>query len=240
MDQISTKAIPLHTIKYSDSALIARLFTRECGLVGVIVRGGNSKRSNKRRLLAPFSLLHANLSAKSGRDLMSLTDLALELPLPHIHSQLAKSSLVMFLSEVLLKTLEEHYVNHALFDFVWDAIQALDQVDKTSNFHLWFLIKLSEFYGFAPHPSERTSAVYFDLVSGEFCDRFREKETANVATSALLATIAGMKFDRAIDLKISNSERKALLDALISYYGFQISGLKEINSHHILETVLND
>ena len=62
-----------------------------------------------------------------------------------------KSTMALFMAEVLYRLVKESEPDSQLFDFVWESIGALDSMEEgVANFHLWFLVNLSRFLGFYP------------------------------------------------------------------------------------------
>ena len=53
-----------------------------------------------------------------------------------------KSTIAMFMAEVLYRLVRESEANAMLFDFVWGSVEALDEAaDGVANFHLWFSLE---------------------------------------------------------------------------------------------------
>src|SRR5690606_29780945 len=87
-----------------------------------------------------------------------------------LHTHILKSSIVMFLSEVLSATLKEEEANPTLYEFLETTLQWLDHESEFANFHILFLIKLSKHLGFYPETTNQ-DLPYFDLRSGTFEQR---------------------------------------------------------------------
>ena len=79
-----------------------------------------------------------------------------------------KSTIALFMAEVLYRLVKECEPNQRLFDFVWGSVAALDALDEgVANFHLWFLTNLSRFLGFSPGNAYLPGA-WFDIREGSF------------------------------------------------------------------------
>jgi len=97
----------------------------------------------------------------------------------------------------------------------------LDKMEKgIENFHLIMMLKLSKYLGFAP-------ANIAELLSYRFATEEEEK-TLHV----LLQT----NFN--VDIKLSNSLRRNLLEQLIAFYNEHIEGFGEMRSMNVLREVL--
>ncbi|MCK7537534.1 MAG: DNA repair protein RecO C-terminal domain-containing protein [Marinilabiliales bacterium] len=82
---------------------------------------------------------------------------------------LRKSSVALFIAEILYKTIREQEANYELFEYLFHTIQMLDlKPDGISNFHLYFLIQLTKYLGFYPANSYSEINPYFDLQNGSF------------------------------------------------------------------------
>ena len=235
-----TKGIVLHQLKYSESSIILKVYTEEFGLQSYILRGARRKKGkNNSSFLQPLTLVEiiANDSGKST--LNYITNISLHLPYKTIPVDLIKQSIVLFLNEVLYKSLQEHDPNKSLYDYISNSILILDQTDKPHNFHLFFLIHLSKFLGFVPENNCDNTHVFFDLQEGKFVkNRPLHGNYLNDRSSKVFSDILGMKFDGFQRLKITNEIRRELIRTLINYYQIHLDGIKNINSHLVLETVL--
>jgi hypothetical protein len=60
-----------------------------------------------------------------------------------------KRTIALFISEVLYHVLRHPMPDEPMFDFIAQAIQALDEAEEPQNFHIDFLIGLAAKLGFA-------------------------------------------------------------------------------------------
>ena len=66
-----------------------------------------------------------------------IKELKIAHPLHSIHSDIFKSTMVMFLSEVLHFSIHEEEKNEPFFEFIETRLHWLDHNDKFNNFHLF-------------------------------------------------------------------------------------------------------
>ena len=71
---ISTHAIVLKTIKYGDSSLICRLFTKDHGKIVIMAKGAWRPKKSTGALLEPISHIHIQYYHKNNRDIQILKD----------------------------------------------------------------------------------------------------------------------------------------------------------------------
>ncbi len=60
-----------------------------------------------------------------------------------------KRTIVLFISEVLYHVLRHPMADEPMYEYISEAVQALDATDKPQNFHLLFLVGLASRLGFA-------------------------------------------------------------------------------------------
>jgi DNA repair protein RecO (recombination protein O) len=150
---VKCRGIVIKTIDYSESSVILKCFTDAHGLQSYLING---VRKNKGQIrpsqLLPLTLLELEVYHQQNKNLQRIKELKCSPPLHQLHFSMVKSSIGMFLSEVLNRSIrEEHQADNALFDFIYNAIQLLDiEQQKLSNFPIYFLVQLSRYLGFYP------------------------------------------------------------------------------------------
>jgi len=135
-----------------------------------------------------------------------------------------KSTVALFLTEMLYKTLREEESNPELFKFFEDSLIYYDQAEKDfMNFHLQFLFKYARYMGIEPV---------------KISDMVHEIETNNFLVS--LPRKDFDKIDRLLDspfdanVVISNDLRRKLLSMIILFYQIHFDHLKELKSYKVL------
>ena len=237
---LSSSGIVLSTLRYSDSSVIARVYTREKGLRAFMVRTGKGKSAiSKLSLLQPLSLVSVSFKDDERKTMHTIRSIERENSLRSIPFDPVKTCIALFVAEVIGRSIGEEEKNDELFKFLQSSILLLDDGENPNNFHLKFMIEFTRFLGFYPQRAI-SGQPYFDLSEGEFLQTepphpyFLEGKLAS-AFSELIGT--GMtSFD---SVRITNSHRRELLQKLIDYYRLHLDGMKEINSHKVLEEVLS-
>ena len=135
------KAIVLHSIKYKENSSIVYLYTNGFGRQTYLINGlRSSKGKTKVNLFHSLFLLDIEAYHNPKSDIQRLKECQLTVPLQSIPFTLTKSSLALFISELLYKVIREEEPNTDLFDFLYHSIMMLDQLeDGVANFHLHFL-----------------------------------------------------------------------------------------------------
>jgi DNA repair protein RecO (recombination protein O) len=238
----NTRGIVFHTIKYSDSTLIAKVYTEEFGLRSYLVNAAHSKRSGtKGRLLQPLALIEMSVYEKERQQLLRVKEIKSEVPFLHIPDDPAKRSIVLFLNEVLFRCIREEEKNPLLFGFIHSSLQLLDlDPSGCANFHLTFLAQLTRYLGFFPKGNYSEFCPYFDLRSGVFhSERPNHADYLQRPLSEYFFTLMNADFTNAGEIKLSHQERKDLLAYMLLYYRTHMEQFGELSSHKVLEEVMS-
>lgn len=236
-----TSGIILHTTDYSDSSIIAKIYTEKFGLQSYMISGARSKRSKtKAKLFQPLSIVELQVSNSQKSNLQRISEITVHHPYAEIPYNIVKSSIVLFLNEMLFRALKEEHPDEDLFAFISNSLLILDlQQGNTSNFHLGFLVRISKFFGFSPQGNYSAETPKFDLVDGKYCSVApSHNHYLNAEESAILSQLAITPFEELEGLKITGVQRKLLLNALVSFFRFHIPSFGEIRSVAILEEVI--
>lgn len=236
-----TRAIVLKAIRYGDNSLIVKLLTEQNGLQSFMVKGAYNKTAKIRAaLFQPLTLLDV-VCAKSRGELGYLREAGIEYAYQDIPININKNSIVLFICELLSKTLQEAEPDHEMFAFVYQALRHLDMTDDScADFPLRFAIRLTDFLGFAPNIGSYQAGFVFDLEEG----RFRHDSAGCVYSvdgqlSAVFYRLCQDDFPNETAEKLTNAERRQLLESVILYYKLHVSGFNEMNSVEILKAVLS-
>ncbi|MFI5162592.1 MAG: DNA repair protein RecO [Sphingobacteriales bacterium] len=236
-----TRGIVFKTTDYGESSVIVQVFTEKFGLQSYIINGAKKPKAKiSRNMLQPLHLLDMVVYHKNTGQVQRISELKNSPQLQTIPYDVIKSSLVIFLNEVLYKAVRQQSADERLFDFIFNAIEWLDhQPEGLANFHLLFLVRLSRYLGFYPEQIAAAGMDFFDMKNG-VSSRYKPEgfyylsppHTQNF--SALLQC----NFENLGRLNFSNDERRYLLNKLLEYYALHVEGFGNIKSHEVLEEVL--
>ena len=231
------RGVVLHTVKYGESSLVAYLFTDVGGRQTYMIQGVRSSRGrgNKAALFQPMFLLefegieqpHAQM--KDAHNLVPLTSLPFDV---------RKSTVSLFMAEVLYRLIREVEANPPLFDFICSSVQHLDRMENgVANFHLWFLVRLSAYLGFYPG-NEYRNGGWFDIRSGLFCDEMPQHRTCMNPTSArLLGRLMECEAEGLGDLQLGRTDRVEFMEAMLIFFGYHFDAIHSVQSLRILQEV---
>ena len=238
--QIKTEAIVLKTYKYSESALIAKIYTKEKGLLSFMVHGVRKKKSKyKASLFQVMQHLNLEVVFKEKANLHNIREISLSDNFTDLHTNIYKSTIAQFLGEVVFKTVREEEPNYELFSFIKNSISVLDKSsDKNiANFHLIFLVGLTRFLGFYPHNNFRSQNQYFCIETGEFEMIQTSQAYFDNEVSAKFSEIIKSNYSQMHEISMPSDTRKRMLHGLISFYQMQLPEMGEVKSLGILEVI---
>ncbi|TDX09158.1 DNA repair protein RecO [Flavobacterium sp. S87F.05.LMB.W.Kidney.N] len=235
---VKTKAIVISSLKFQEKSLIVKCFTLSSGLKSYFVRDAFSSRkaSQKIAYFQPFSILEIEAVHKNKGTLENFKEIKSAVPFQSIHTDIVKSTMVMFLSEMLHYSIQEEEKNEPLFVFLETALTWLDHHDEISNFHLIMLLEITKYLGFYPELSE-VDLPFFEMNEGVFT-LFQKGNVLSEHETNLFKKLLDLKFDN--DQKVFNvTERQLLLKVLIDYYSLHLEGFKKPKSLEILKEVFS-
>ena len=235
----NSEAIILGYINYSETSVILKTYTKNYGFKSFIVRGIRSKKRKKITLgqLQPLTILDIEFNNNSTK-LSYLKTIKIIEPYTSINNDIIKINICLFLAEFLSKTLKIDLKNEPLFEFVKQSLLWFDNSNKVSNFHLLFILKLSDYLGVMPKYSSEKS-LYFDIENGIFTNAPMSSNYIKDRVVKDLQDILGIKFDYNIEIMINVNQRKDMLNFLISYYEYHVPGFKRPKSVDILNEVFS-
>lgn len=236
--ELTLKGIHIHTIRYNDNQLIVRVFTSKFGLKSFLVRSGKTQKSSKINLLQPLNLIEFESVIKETSKIHPLKNLRSAHPWMAIPFDHSKSAIVLFLNEVIYKTLPDDYINEPLFQLLWDALILLDDTLDAKNFHIWCLLEITRHYGF--YPQEEDESRFFDMELGGFVDRLpAHKDFMDEEESHALRDMLEKEWPEVQDMSLHGELRKRLLTGLVRYVRIHLENLKEIKSLDVLHEVFH-
>ncbi|WP_207426872.1 DNA repair protein RecO [Pedobacter sp. SYSU D00535] len=237
-----TRGIVLKVTDYSESSVVVQVFTEKFGLQSYLINGVKKAKAKIRlNMLQPLHLLHMVVYHKPNGNIQRVSELRNEPVFQEIPYNIIKSSLVLFLNEVLYRSIRHHYDDERLFEYLFNAIEFLDRTESgLANFHLYFLVQLTKYLGFYPDRSYEETSEFFDLKDGVFSNLHPPHSFILSGSQAKhFADLLATRFEVLDKLKMPPRERKHLLEKILMYFQLHIEGFPEIKSHLILEEILS-
>ncbi|UZH54005.1 DNA repair protein RecO [Salinimicrobium tongyeongense] len=235
---ITTKAIVFSALKYGEADLIVKCFTLQSGLKTYLLRGvlKSKKGKIKASLFQPLTRLEVVASHKDKGTLEYMKEAKLAKAYQSLHTNMLKSSVVMFLAEVLKNAVKEEEANPELYNFLDTSLEWFDTHGPAVNFHLLFLLKLSRYLGFYPDDSQCDAPV-FNLVDGTFQEVETNPDCINDENVGLLQRLLGTDFDELSAIKLNQTTRSGFLLMLLKYYEIHLQGFHKPKSLAVLNEI---
>lgn len=226
-----TKGVVLNYIRFKESSIIARIYTEKLGIQSYLVNGVRSSKSKSNRiaLFQPLTLLDMVVYHQSRPDaLHRLSEVRNQHPFGMLPFDMVRTSLALFITELLGKCLKEEEPNEPLFQFLEHTVVALDSVEAgLESFHLSFMVHLAGYLGFGIE------------TAGEFAAGLREHRYSSPPDEVQQQALDLLLGDNELaPLSIGKAARNALLAQLLFYYRTHLEGFGEMKSLEVLRAVL--
>ena len=236
---VHTELIVLSRLRYGDTSLIVRAYTRELGLQSYMVKGvlKPTKTGLKPSYFQSLTRLNAvvTYSAKSQK-LEAIREAKPAAKSNGFSADVLKSNVALFMAEVLSMLLSEEQEDQQLYHFLTDQIDQLDTEAVGPDYLILFLLRLAHFMGCFPDKGFEPSQV-FDLSQGLFTEPQHALTPLSTEASELLYRYLGTNFDKDQRINASKANRQEVLEGLLRYFSFQIAGFKFPKSLEIIQSI---
>ena len=231
---IKTKAFILTVIKYNDFDAIIKAYAEKTGFTAYYIKGFFRNKSGKikRAFFQPGAILDLVAGNKNNGKLEFIREVQPAYHYKNINTDFDKLNTSIFLREILQESLKNEQADSELFQYITNAFIKLDHIDFYPDFHLDFLIKLTQYLGFAP--SINTVGTYFDMENGIFTENIYSGNFLNKEDSLLLKEYLGTIFDSNPSIKVDQKQRQKLLQILLDFFQVHIDAFKMPKSIKIL------
>ncbi len=222
-----TKAIALNYIKYRDTSIIAKCYTREFGMQTYIINRIRVKNPKfKIAHFQPFTLLELVCYHNEKKDIQRISELKTSDVLHRIPFEISRSSIALFLTEILARVLREEHSDKEMFDFIDQSVVKLDQIDTGINFfHIQFLLKLGVFLGMVPENADellKEISSHLQLKKDSSIEKIQQMIDQNYGS----------------DISLTKPEKSDCFDAVLDLYRIHFDNLREIKSLSVLKSVM--
>lgn len=239
MKSYKARGIVLGTLKYGEKGLVVHMLTDTHGRQSYMIQGIRpTAKGSRMALLQPMFAVEFEGLTSSKLSMHRLKDLAPGIVLRTLPFDVRKSTIALFMAEVLYRLVRENEPLGELFDFVWGSIEALDHIDEgIANFHLWFLANLSRPLGFSPD-NEYTDGAWLDIRDGHFTPHALLPSCALAPENArILHDMLECDVRYLGEVGLNRTERVAFLEAMLKYYAYHLEGIKAVESIRVLKEV---
>jgi len=238
--QIHSEAIVISALKYSEADLIVKCYTQTSGLKTYLLRGilKSKKGKFKASMFQPLTQLEIDANHKDKGTLEYMQEAKIAYTYKSLHTNIVKSTLVLFLSEILRNSIQEEEQNESLYQYLKFSMNWLDEHSDIANFHLLFMLKLTQYLGFYPDDSD-LEHFYFNMLEGVFQDSKTNNYCIEGYNVAILQQLLNAKFEDIQHIKLSKEKRSDFLDMMILYFQLHIESFKKPKSLAVFHEIFN-
>lgn len=236
-----TRGIALHATKFSETSNVVKIYTELFGLQSYLVKGVRKQNAKIRSgLFQPLTLLDLVVYHKEKSSLQTLKEAGHLYPYQTIPFDIRKSSIALFINELVYKTIHEEDPHSELFSFLYQTCIYLDTiVDNFTSFHLVFSLQLTHYLGCLPQLNYSGENLFMNLREGIFQSNAPEHpDFLNPSMSKMFFQLLQTPEGTCPLFQIPAKTRDKLLEMILIYYRLHVPGFREIKSHHILHTIL--
>lgn len=218
-----TRGVVFRFTRYGETSIIVNIFTELFGLQAYMINGVRSKSSkSKIALFQPLTLLDLVVYHRENANINRIKEVKCLYPYISLYRDIKKSTLAMFINEVVNKTVREESHAAKLCTFLISSMEALDTEDNgVENFHLIFLLRLSRYLGFG---AQHVNEVIGGRITGEV-----EEQLLALLLKAPYGTIIPM----------TNTQRRELLELILKFYQDHLDTLTDMKSLSVLREIFS-
>lgn len=239
-DYYKTRAIVLHTMPHGESGHIVFMYTEVWGRLSYYVNSGRrgvATVGGSKVMLHPLTVIDL-VGAKSNGSFHRIKEAKRAIVSTNIFTDVYKSTISLFIAELIYKVVKEDEANPLLFDFLFHSVKLLDILEGgKANFHLFFTLQLTKYLGFYPRDNYEKD-FYFDMKSGNFVI-IRPSHSFHMDRdeSMLLWQVIHTTSSSLEEIKSSGRHRSTLLEKLITYIGLHHDTQYRIRSLEYLKEI---
>lgn len=254
---LTTEALVLRTLKYSESSLIATLFTRGHGKISVLAKGARRKTRPFGASLETMNHVHAVIYHKSQRELQLLTQCDLAGRYPALREDLDRMGIGMGAVELLHLATEHDEPHPEVFDLVIELFRSLqDATHRYENALYTYEVRLLGLLGFKPslrhcvsckkgireHRDPEPERRLRITGNGVLCGLCSESADAGVAISyAACAALADFQsvggIAASLELVLTNGMSREIDQALRHLVLVHLTGMRPLRSEQVFSRI---
>ena len=230
----TTEGILIKKTKLSGNRFILKLYTKDFGIKSFFARKSKKEKS----VFQSFSILSISSYNNSKNSIQNIKESFISVPFVSIYTNIYKSNIILFINEVLNNILKEEEENEELYNFIKISLIKFDKEELNINFHLIFLMQLTQFLGIEPFPEgEELTEGFYDFEEGHLVSiKPLHSNYLTVLETNNFRNLYYYSFSISTEFSISNTKRKEIINSLIKYYQYH-TDMRNIKSLGVLEVV---
>lgn len=235
----TSRAIVLHSLRYNDESLIVHLFTEREGFVPMLVRVSRSPKTAVRHsLFQPLALLEVSWNHRPNANLQRPKAARAEVVFSDLIYNGYKLSIAFFLAEFLGAALRLEPPSGVLFSYLERSILWLDICEAHyANFHLVFLLRLTQYLGFLPEVEAYRPGTFFDMTQCCFTPTQPTTEHLPPDEAQWLPMLLRINYENMRHFRFTGEQRNRFLNILNDYYRLHLTAFPQLKSLDVLRAL---
>lgn len=234
--------IVIQTTQYSESSIIAKILTRESGLLSFIYKGIKKSKSKSKdgALLFPGAILTIDCLYNPQKNFQYPQKSYIQHPYFITQESVVKHCIMTFIVEVLKNLLLDGQENDELYDFYVGCLDYMQvhSEKECANLPIVALIKLSEISGYKIINNFSEEKAFCDIENGCFAPAIHASE--DIAWHRHLNFFLGKKnWNELMKYPLNKDERKKILELYIRFLQLHLMSFTHFKSLDILSIILS-
>ena len=240
-----TKGIVLRAIKYGDSGLVTLIYTEQFGIQSYLIQGVRSARPQKAyqsNYFQPGAILELVVYHQEQKSLQRIKEFKWAYLYQELMQDVFKNSVLVYMIELIIKTIKQPETNADLYAFIEDALIWLDQStpEITASYALYFSLHFCSFFGFQISNSPNQNSI-LDLSEGKFIEQLpgHPHYAEGSAVETLRELIKVMHPHELAEVPVSRKDRQQILEIVERYYQLHLSEFGKMKTVPILKQIMS-
>lgn len=240
---VKSEAIVLKTVDYSESSIIATLFTKEKGKVAVIAKGARKPKNKFAAFLVVGQLLEVVFYSKESRSVQTLSDVSYIEKLHSFRVDIEKMAIMMTTTEFTNQVLHDNEINTDLFGFLKRMLVWVDkQDDVPPQLFPYLQLRIAEYIGIGVQymDDDNSDDGYLNISSGLLSPNKEDEHAERLSPAQFDFMKKSLNSANASVLRIvmDPNELKKLIQILDKYFIYHVEGMKPRRSDKIFAQLL--
>lgn len=241
-----TKGIVLRTIQYGETSIITSVYTELFGLQSYIVKGvrqSTKKAQSKQIYFQSAAMLEMEVYHNDLKNLQFIKEYKWSYLFNKVLFNVVRNAVAQFMIELFQQSIKQPEANPELFYLLEGSLLEADKGSDTiaANLPLYFILHLATESGFQVQGDYSTETPVLDLKEGMYLEN--EPLHSDFVTgfiAEIISKLQQIKFYNDLEnIKLNRENRRHLLNTLLQYFSFHVTGSKELKSLPVLQEVLS-
>ncbi len=231
--------VVLNVVKHSDRGMVVQCYSLQYGREAFYFRGGGKCRGSL-PMLHKLALLSCVVYTGKQNAMPTIKEIA---PLHQLHglrSNIYKSTMALFMSELVLRCIREEEPNEKLFALISSSVEILNAMESgIANFHLYFIVNLCMALGYTPNPLRVAETEQFYIPYGRFEEYSPQLYNSwfSIEESNLLEKLLHIRVNEIDEIKCGRNLRLSFAKKMVQYISYHLGTEVEIKSLDVLHEV---